>query len=56
MSSVLQLLLEGERLDTAQMAQVLGLSDVPRAGDTFVEEEHPARPKGAALRRRQGGA
>lgn len=26
MSSVLQLLLEGERLDTAQMAQVLGLS------------------------------
>jgi len=27
MSSVLQLLLEGERLDTAQMAQVLGLSE-----------------------------
>ena len=25
MSSVLQLLLEGERLDTAQMAQILGL-------------------------------
>ncbi|HKK17606.1 MAG TPA: Lrp/AsnC family transcriptional regulator, partial [Opitutales bacterium] len=27
MSSVLQLLLEGERLDTAQMAQVLGMSE-----------------------------
>lgn len=27
MSSVLKLLLEGERLDTAQMAQVLGLSE-----------------------------
>lgn len=27
MTSVLQLLLEGERLDTAQMAQVLGLSE-----------------------------
>ncbi|MGB0745217.1 MAG: Lrp/AsnC family transcriptional regulator, partial [Opitutales bacterium] len=27
MSAVLQLLLEGERLDTAQMAQVLGLSE-----------------------------
>lgn len=27
MSSVLQLLLEGERLDTAQMAQVLGLTE-----------------------------
>jgi len=27
MSSVLQLLLEGERLDTAQMAQILGLSE-----------------------------
>lgn len=31
MSSVLQLLLEGERLDTAQMAQVL---DLPEAGIT----------------------
>ncbi len=28
MNSVLQLLLEGERLDTAQMAQILGLSTV----------------------------
>ena len=27
MSSVLQLLLEGERLDTAQMAQILGLPE-----------------------------
>ena len=27
MSSVLQLLLEGERIDTAQMAQVLGMSE-----------------------------
>jgi len=27
MSTVLQLLLEGERLDTAQMAQVLGLPE-----------------------------
>jgi len=27
MSSVLQLILEGERLDTAQMAQVLGMSE-----------------------------
>ncbi|MDG1242846.1 MAG: Lrp/AsnC family transcriptional regulator [Opitutae bacterium] len=33
MSSVLQLLLEGERLNTAQMAQVLGLSE----GDVAAE-------------------
>lgn len=33
MSSVLQLLLEGERLNTAQMAQVLGLSEADVAAE-----------------------
>lgn len=33
MSSVLKLLLEGERLDTAQMAQVLGLSESEIEGE-----------------------
>ncbi len=33
MSSVLQLLLEGERLDTAQMAQILDLSEAEVAAE-----------------------
>ncbi|MGJ8654401.1 MAG: Lrp/AsnC family transcriptional regulator [Opitutaceae bacterium] len=41
MSSVLQLLLEGERLDTAQMAQVLNLSEAEVAAEiTRLESEN----------------